>query len=79
MDDLRFDQRNDSIRFGNPYCKVADLGRGKLEDFLRADPPPTRFTWSDNLNPQPDHVYLIDHKPLKHYVLFQFALGATEE
>ncbi len=75
--DLRFDQeKQEIIRFGVGYgpCRIADLGPGKLDDFLEADPTSARLVYPTSLVPRPGHVYLLDQKSLSHWVLFQFAL-----
>jgi hypothetical protein len=50
------------------------LGPGALDDFLQIDPASIRFTDPVNVMPQPGHVYLLDQRALKHWVLLQFAL-----
>src|SRR5262249_32934432 len=60
--DLWFEQRNREIHFVFDYgpCQIADLGHGKLDDFLGVDPTSTRFTPPSDVVPQPGHVYLLD-------------------
>jgi hypothetical protein len=71
--DLLFPQNNGKISFQAVYnpCSIADLGPGKLEDFLRVDPPSAKFTDPRNVVPQSGHVYLLDQKALNHWVLFE--------
>jgi WD40 repeat protein len=72
--DLRFDQRDRTIHFGVGYgpCMLADLGVGKLDDFLQVDATTARFNFPTHVAAQPGHVYLLDQKFFKHWVLFQF-------
>jgi hypothetical protein len=74
--DLRFDQKNREIRFMIGYgpCRIADLGPGKLDDFLQVDPVSANFVSPGTVAPQPGHVYLLDQKAFKHWVLFEFEL-----
>jgi WD40 repeat protein len=74
--DLMFDQQNGEIRFGfaSPSTSIGDLGPGALDDFLQVDPGSVRFTSPRNASPQSGHVYLLEHKDLKHWVLFRLQL-----
>jgi hypothetical protein len=76
--DLRFDQRDTTLHFGVGYgpCQLADLGPGNLEDFLRADGVSDRFSFPSSVVAQPGHVYLLDQKALKHWVLFRLEFDA---
>ena len=62
--DLEFPQNNGKIRFRAGYgpCSIADLGPGKVEDFLVVDPTSAKFTDPRNVVPQSGHVYLLDHQ-----------------
>jgi peroxiredoxin len=74
--DVRFDQSDKQIRFSVGYgpCQLADLGPGTLEDFLQVDPASVRLSYPTQVAAQPGHVYLLDQKFFKHWVLFQFKL-----
>ena len=71
--DLRFEQNNGKIGFQYVYapCSIADLGPGKLDDFLGVDPTSAEFSDPRNVVPQSGHVYLLDQKHFKHWVLFK--------
>jgi hypothetical protein len=72
--DLAFPQNNRKISFRAVYgnCPIADLGPGKVEDFLVVDPTSAKFSVPRNVVPQSGHVYLLDHQGSgNHWVLFQ--------
>lgn len=71
--DLQFPQINGEIHFQALYlpCSIADLGPGKLDDFLEVDPTVAQFSDLRSVVPHPGHVYLLDQKSLKHWVLFE--------
>ncbi len=72
--DLEFRQNHGKISFWAVYypCSIADLGPGKVEDFLGVDPASAKFTDPRNVVPQSGHVYLRDHQHSgNHWVLFQ--------
>jgi hypothetical protein len=72
--DLAFPQNNGKISFWAVYgnSPIADLGPGKVEDFLGVDPTSAKFSDPRNVVPQSGHVYLLDHQQSgKHWVLFQ--------
>jgi hypothetical protein len=70
--DLEFPQNDGKISFRFGYDgSIADLGPGKLQDFLGVDPTSAVFTGPWNLLPQSGHVYLLNQIYLKHWVLFQ--------
>jgi hypothetical protein len=74
--DLWFAQHDRKIYLGiEASCRLADLGRGKLDDFHRVDPTSVRFDAPGRAVPhQPGHVYLLEQGTLKHWVLFQVEL-----
>jgi hypothetical protein len=61
-------------------CRLADLGPGKLDDFLEIDPTTIQihFTPANEVVSQPGNVYLLDQKAPRHWVLFQFDYGPEE-
>jgi hypothetical protein len=72
--DIRFLQNDGKISFTTSYrpLSIADLGPGKHEDFLKVDPTSAKFTDDpSHVVPQSGHVYLLDQKALKHWVLFE--------
>jgi hypothetical protein len=72
--DLLFPQSNGKIRLRAPYqpCSLADLGPGKLDDFLGVDPASVHLNINpDNIVPQSGHVYLLNQSSLEHWVLFE--------
>ena len=72
--DLEFPQNNGKISFRAGYypCSIADLGPGKVEDFLGVDPTSAKFTDPGKVVPQSGHVYLLDHQQSgNHWVLFK--------
>jgi hypothetical protein len=72
--DLEFPQNNGKISFWAGYgpCSIADLGPGKVEDFLVVDPTSAKFTDPRNVVPQSGHVYLLNHQESgNHWVLLQ--------
>jgi hypothetical protein len=71
--DLMFPQNHGEIRCQGMYMSsIADLGPGKFDDFLEIDPKSARFIDSpSSIMAQPGHVYLLDQKSLKHWVLFE--------
>ena len=72
--DLAFPQNNGKTSFRAVYgdCSIADLGPGKVADFLGVDPTSAKFSDPRNVVPQSGHVYLLDHQQSgKHWVLFQ--------
>ena len=62
--DLEFPQNDGKISFRAVYgnCSIADLGPGKVEDFLGVDPTSAKFSDPRNVVPQSGHVYLLDHE-----------------
>lgn len=72
---LNFKQQNGEIQFGFPReARIGDLGPGTLDDFLLVDPGSVSFTAPHNMRPQHGHVYLMEHRTLKHWILFQLRL-----
>jgi hypothetical protein len=71
--ELMFPQNHGEIRCQGIYMpsSIADLGPGKLDNFLEVDPTSAWFINSPSIVPQPGHVYLLDQKSLKHWVLFE--------
>jgi hypothetical protein len=72
--DLEFLQNDGKISFRVVYGNdsIADLGPGKVEDFLGVDPTSAKFSDPRNVVPQSGHVYLLDRqKSRKHWVLFR--------
>lgn len=71
--DLQFPQKDGRISFRSVYvpCSIADLGPGKLDDFLGVDPASARFSDPPKVVPQAGHVYLLNQQHLKHWVLFR--------
>jgi hypothetical protein len=71
--DLQFPQDHGKIGFlAHSYpCSIADLGPGKLEEFLEVDPRSAKFADPRSVVPQSGHVYLLDQNSLGHWVLFQ--------
>ena len=75
--DLEFPPNNGKFRFRVVYgpCSIADLGLGKVEDFLGVNPTSMKFTDPGNVAQQSGHVYLLDHQHAgNHWVLFQLEL-----
>jgi regulation of enolase protein 1 (concanavalin A-like superfamily) len=75
--DLQFVQQDRRITgFSSAFSMslMADLGPGKLDDFLEVNPTSVGFAALNKVVPQPGHVYLLDQKFFKHWVLFQFEL-----
>jgi len=56
-------------------CSIADLGPGKLDDFLEVDAASARFTQLGSIFAHPGHVYLLNQQAIKHWVLFQVEFG----
>jgi hypothetical protein len=53
-------------------CTIAGLGPGKVDYFLRVDPPSAKFIDARNVVPQSGHVYLLNNQGSgNHRVLFQ--------
>ena len=71
--DLEFPQNNGKISFRVVYGNgsIADLGPGKVEDFLVVDPTSAKFTDPQNVVPQSGRVYLLNPRWWNHWVLFQ--------
>jgi hypothetical protein len=72
--DLAFPQNDGKISFRVFYGNgpIADLGPGKVEDFLGVDPTSAKFSDPRTVVPQSGHVYLLDHQHSgNHWVLFQ--------
>jgi hypothetical protein len=72
--DLEFPQDDGKIGFRFGYeGRIADLGPGKLEDFLGLDPTSAAAAFNGpwDVVPQSGHVYLLNQIHLKHWVLFQ--------
>jgi hypothetical protein len=69
--DLEFPQNNGKTSFRAVYgdCSIADLGPGKVEDFLGVDPTSAKFSDPRNVVPQSGNVYLPDHE--NRWVLFR--------
>jgi cytochrome c biogenesis protein CcmG/thiol:disulfide interchange protein DsbE len=70
--DLEFKQKDGIVTLHYSYapCKMADLGAGNIADFINIDPTRLRFTPPRGLEPKQGHVYLLDQKHWKHWVLF---------
>ena len=70
--DLEFKQKNGivSLHYSYAPCEIADLGTGNITDFINVDPTKLRFTAPRGLEPKQGHVYLLDQKHWKHWVLF---------
>ncbi len=71
--DVRFPQKDGKISFQYVYapCSIADLGPGKLDDFLGVDPTSAGLSDPRNVVPQSGHVYLLNQQHFKHWVLFR--------
>ncbi|MEJ7595844.1 MAG: hypothetical protein WKF77_30395 [Planctomycetaceae bacterium] len=79
--DLEFLQKDGTVTFGYGYgpCTMADLGDGKLADFVttdfsvaKLDPREVPFTSG--------HVYLLNHqRSLKHVVLFRVEVNGKQQ
>jgi hypothetical protein len=71
---LTFSQSNGKIRFRVPYvpCSLADLGPGKLDDFLGVDPASVHLNVDlGNVVAQSGHVYLLNLSGMKLWALFE--------
>jgi len=79
--DLEFQQKDGTVAFGYGYgpCTMADLGDGKLADFVETD-----FS-AANIDPRrvpftSGHVYLLNHQQsLKHVVLFRVEVDGKQQ
>jgi hypothetical protein len=71
--DLLFVQNDGKISFqaASWRCSIADLGPGKLEDFFSFDPISAKFSASGSIVPRSGHVYLMEQKDMKRWVLFE--------
>jgi hypothetical protein len=54
------------------------LGPSKLGDSLGIDPASASFSSPEKVVPQPGHVYLLEQKAFRHWVLFQFELDPED-
>ena len=70
-----FDQRQGEVRFLVASASIADLGTGALDDFLLVNPASVQFTSDRHLVAQSGHVYLLEQKALKRWVLLRLELG----
>jgi hypothetical protein len=64
----------------NIRAAIADLGPGRIDDFLEIDPASAKLTSESSVVvPQSGHVYLMDQQWLDHWVLFELQFDAKKK
>jgi hypothetical protein len=65
------------LRFIHQPVRLAQLGKGKLEDYSTVNPAHVKFVTPFEVSFEPGQIYLLDHRAAGHWVLFQLEPAGT--
>jgi len=74
--DLEFKQKDGKVTLDWSYgpCYIADIGTGDIKDFLDVSVGRAEFLIPRDIEPKNGHIYLLDQKCFRHWVLFKYEL-----